>query len=109
MPGWLSTGCGRECEFSITKWVAGDYSGPPHVNTFTAKATDPEGFEATATDDATVTITDVKPTVTLDKSVDVEFLDEPGGDFTFTLTIHNTSAEEVTITALTDSQSGDRC
>ena len=50
----------------------------------------------------TVTFNDVAPTVTLDKSVDVEFLDEPGGDFTFTLLITNNSTEEVTITSLTD-------
>ncbi len=79
--------------------------GDDHVNVFTGKATDNDGT-STATDDATVTFDDVAPTVTLDKSVDVEFLDEPGGDFTFTLLITNNSAEEVTITALTDSQSG---
>ena len=94
------------CEFSITRFVSGDSSGAAHHNVFTGKATDNDGNEDTATDDATVTFTNVPPTVTLDKSVDVEFLDEPGGDFTFTLLVTNTSAEAVTITALTDSQSG---
>ena len=97
---------GGSCSFTATFPVpASDLLGS-HANTFTAVATDPEGFADTATADATVTYTDVPPTVTLDKSVDVEFLDEPGGDFTFMLTIHNTSWEEVTITALTDTQSG---
>src|SRR5436190_1318868 len=36
------------------------------------------------------------------KSVDPGTLAEPGGDFTFTLKIHNTSVEPVTIDALTD-------
>ena len=96
------------CEFSITRFVSGDFSGAAHRNVFTGKATDNDGNEDTATDDATVTFTNVPPTVTLDKSVDVEFLDEPGGDFTFTLLVTNTSAEAVTITALTDTQSA-RC
>ena len=98
---------GGSCSFTATFPVpASDLLGS-HTNTFTAVATDPEGFADTATADAMVTYTNVPPTVTLDKSVDVEFLDEPGGDFTFMLTIHNTSWEEVTITALTDSQSAD--
>ena len=95
------------CEFSITRFVSGDFSGAAHHNVFTGKATDNDGNEDTATDDATVTFTNVLPTVTLDKSVDVELLDEPGGDFTFTLLVTNTSKEAVTITALTDTQSAD--
>ena len=95
------------CEFSITRFVAGDFSGAAHHNVFTGKATDNDGNEDTATAGATVSFNNVPPTVTLDKSVDVEFLDEPGGDFTFTLLVTNTSKEAVTITALTDTQSGD--
>jgi len=53
-----------------------------------------------ASDDALV---DVPPTVDLTKSVTPSTLPEPGGLFTYTLAIHNTSAEAVTITALTDS------
>jgi large repetitive protein len=98
---------GAGCSFQATFAIPADSNLlAVHTNTFTAVATDPEGFDVTATADATVTYTDVKPTVTLDKSVDVAFLDEPGGDFTFTLLVTNTSWEEVTITALTDSQSG---
>ncbi len=61
------------------------------------KATPP----ATA-DDATVTVTDEQPTVELTKTADPLTLPEPGGLFTYTLSIHNSSAEAVTITALTD-------
>ncbi len=48
---------------------------------------------------------DPLPTVALDKSVDVNSLPEPGGDFHYTVTIANTSFEPVTITAIHDSQS----
>ncbi len=78
-----------------------------HTNVVTATAVDDDGTPATDDDDETVTFEDVLPTVTLDKSVDKEWLDEPGGDFTFTLLITNTSAEEVTIASLTDTQSAD--
>jgi len=50
-----------------------------------------------------VSVTDVLPTVAMDKTVMPATLAEPGGTFTYTLTIHNTSPEAVTITALTDS------
>ena len=53
---------------------------------------------------ASVTINDVKPSVTLTKqAVPPTVLLEPGGILTFTLTITTTSpADSVTITALTD-------
>ena len=38
---------GASAEFSITKWVEGDYSGPDHVDVFTAKAVDNDDTEAT--------------------------------------------------------------
>ena len=50
---------GASCEFSFTKWVEGDYSGPDHVNVFTAKAEDNDNTDATDDDDATVDFTDV--------------------------------------------------
>jgi len=50
-----------------------------------------------------VTVTNVNPTVDLTKSVNPPTLAEPGGVFTYLLTIHNTSVEQVTISALTDS------
>ena len=52
----------------------------------------------------TVWVTDVLPTVTLAKTVDKTSLPEPGGVFNYTLTITNTSVEQVVITDLFDSQ-----
>ena len=102
--GLIAVGDSYTC--SVTVFLSSD-SLTDHYNVVTAVATDDDGTTDTATDDETVTFDDVLPTVTLDKSVDVEWLDEPGGDFTFTLIITNTSLEEVTITSLTDTQSGD--
>lgn len=96
----IAIGGSYTCTF--THWVGGDYPSN-HTNVVTARATDDEGNVATANDNAVVTFTDVKPAVTLVKTVAPVTLAEPGGVFTFTLTIVNTSLEPATITALTDS------
>ena len=90
------------CSFDATFAVPAGEALATHVNTFTATVTDGDGNTDTATADATVTYTDVLPTVTLDKSAAPASLAEPGGAFTYTLTITNTSLESVTITALID-------
>ena len=98
---------GGTCTFTLTQWVEGDYSGPDHVNTFTAKAVDDDGTEATDTDDATVDFTNVAPAIEVTKTADPTSVPETGGSVTFTFTVKNTSTEEpVTITALTDSVYG---
>ena len=56
---------------------------------------DNEGTPVNAEATQTVEVTDVPPTVTLVKSVDVATMPEPGGVFNFTLTITNTSPETV--------------
>ena len=63
---------------------------------------DNEGNPASDSDSESVEVTDVLPTVDLTKDVSPASMTEPGGVFTFTLTIHNTSVEPVKITALTD-------
>ena len=93
---------GGTCEFSQTEFIAGDASDPDHANTFTATATDNDGNTATNSDSAAVGFDDVKPTIELTKTANPLTLPEPGGIFNFTLTIHNTSPEAVTITVLFD-------
>ena len=61
---------GASCEFSFTEWVEGDYSGPDHVNMFTAVAEDNDGTDATDDDDATVDFTDVAPTIEVTKTAE---------------------------------------
>ncbi|MGH2688249.1 MAG: prealbumin-like fold domain-containing protein, partial [Actinomycetota bacterium] len=53
-------------------------------------------------DDATVTLTDVLPVITVVKTADPLTLPEPGGTFTFTVEITNDSTEDVTIGEIVD-------
>lgn len=99
VPQTIAAGGTYSC--SVVKLVSGQ-AGINHYNVVTATGQDNEGNTDTATDDETITVIDVPPTVTLTKGASPATLPEPGGVFTFTLTINNTSAEPVTITALTD-------
>ncbi|MBN1192221.1 MAG: hypothetical protein JXA36_00800, partial [Coriobacteriia bacterium] len=98
---------GASAEFTATFWVDGDFGGPDHVNTFTAIVTDAHGIEVSASDDATVTFTDVLPAVTVTKTASPTSVPETGADVTYTITITNDSAEYVTITSITDSMVAD--
>ena len=83
----------------------GDFTGnagASETDTVTATAEDDEGTEVSDSDDATVRLTDVKPTIEVTKSAAQLTRPEPGGDFTFNVLVTNTSAEAVTITALSD-------
>ena len=53
-----------------------------------------------------VTVTDVKPTIEVTKSASPASLIEPGGLFTYTFVVTNTSVEPVTITGVSDSVLG---
>ncbi|MCB0996004.1 MAG: hypothetical protein KDB21_12985, partial [Acidimicrobiales bacterium] len=99
----LGAGASTSCEYTVTFVDAGTYD-----NTATVVVTDDDGSTGTDSDTATATVTGTAPTVSLDKIVlGADTVPEPGGTFTFRLTVTNTSVENVTITALTDSQSGD--
>jgi hypothetical protein len=84
-----------------------DAATSPHVDTVTATATDDDGNTTTDDDDATVTVTDVAPEIAVTKVAAPLTMPEPGGTFTFTVTVHNLSVEPVTITALDDDVYGD--
>lgn len=93
----LAAGATVECSFSATHTTVGGYK-----NTASVTVQDDDGNSDTDTDDETVRVTDTAPLVTLDKTVDDDAKPEPGGVFTYTLKVTNTSAESVTISALTD-------
>ncbi len=102
VPVVLAPGESYSCSFD--KVLASD-SLTAHTNVVTAVAVDDDGTTATDTDDATVTFTDVAPTVTIVKSAVPGTRLEPGGAFVYTLVIDNDSPEAVAITALTDNYS----
>ena len=102
---------GGWCEFSQTEFIAGDASGPDHINTFTAIATDNEGNPATDDDDATVSIVadDGLPVIIVQKTADPSVVKAPGGPVLFTVVVTNNSGptDPVTITSLVDDIHGD--
>lgn len=51
--------------------------------------------------------THAAPSITVSKTADPTSRPAPGGSFKFTVTVHNTSAEAVTLTSLTDNVYGD--
>ena len=74
-----------------------------HSNTVTATM---HGFTQTATETVNIMVADAPPSVNVLKSVAPLSLPEPGGTFTFTVEVQNTSGEDVALTSLTDSPYG---
>ena len=97
---WLAGGA--DCTFNATFAVPAGDALDTHVDVFTATAEDSQGLTDTATASASVGYTDVQPTVSLAKVANPSNMLEPGGAFAYTLTITNTSYEEVWITDLED-------
>ena len=89
------------CTFSFVGAFSGD-AGDSQTDTVTVIVEDALSVTATDSDDATVTITDVAPTLTVDKTANPTSVAEPGGDVTFTVVVTNLSNEPVTITSLAD-------
>jgi hypothetical protein len=88
--------------------VSGD-AGDSETDTVTASGSDDEGNPVSASDDATVTVTDVTPTIDVDKTANPTTVSEPGGDVVFTVVIDNdsVSTDPVTIDSLVDDIHGD--
>ena len=95
----LAPGSSYSCSFNAS--FIGD-AGDSQTDVVTVTAVDDEGTQVTDSDDAIVTITNVPPTIAVVKKADPTSLPAPGGDFTFTVTVTNTSNEAVTITSLAD-------
>jgi len=94
----IASGVTVSCTYTGLQTEAGVYKNNAYIT-----VSDTLANVAGDTDSETITITDVLPSVDLTKTVHVQSRPEPGGYFNYTLTIHNTSVEAVTITSLTDS------
>ncbi len=95
-------GPGNIYSCSFTAPFAGE-AGDALTDIVTVTATDPQANQVSDTDDAIVTLTNVVPSVSVDKTASPLSRPAPGGEFTFTVVITNTSpAEPVTITSITD-------
>ncbi|MCA1683893.1 MAG: hypothetical protein LC708_02010, partial [Actinobacteria bacterium] len=91
---------------SFTAGVTGN-AGASETDTVQATARNQAGTETTASDSATVTITNALPSVAIAHVVDPPSEPEQGGAFTHSITVTNTGAERVSIAALVDSVYGD--
>jgi hypothetical protein len=104
----LISGVARSCQFS---GFVGGNAGDTHYNVATASGLDqrtpPNRIEGS--DDATVTITNVNPSLKVTKTPSTDSVSENGGEVTFTVTVENTSvsSDPVTIDSLSDSIYGD--
>ncbi|MGI8778285.1 MAG: hypothetical protein ACR2LJ_13100 [Acidimicrobiales bacterium] len=104
VPQTLAVGGHYTCTFP------GDFTGlapAAQTDTVTGTAVDTQGRQVTAADNATVTLTPVPPTIAVVKTAVPPSRPEPGGDFTFTVDVTNTSFKQVTITSLVDDVYGD--
>ncbi|NNL14669.1 MAG: hypothetical protein HKO82_13395, partial [Acidimicrobiia bacterium] len=99
-------GIGATYTCTFDGMVSGDASGPDHSNTASATVEDNEGNSANANDGATVSFTDVLPTIGVTKTANPTTVPAGGGDVTFTVRVDNTSVEAVTLTSLSDSVYG---
>ena len=77
-------------------------AGASQSDLVTVVVTDSQGTTATDTAKATVSITNVPPTITVVKTANPLSQAAPGGTFTFTVVVNNTSVEAVTVTSLVD-------
>lgn len=99
-----SLAAGTSCEFSITDWVEGDYSGPGFKTVFTVHSIDSSQNDISDFDIATVTFSNVLPSLDVTITSDLMAVPETGGYVDFTFTLINTSTKEsVTINSLEDS------
>jgi uncharacterized repeat protein (TIGR01451 family) len=105
VPQTIQPGGTYSCKF--TRTVSGN-AGEAKTDVVTASGQDDEGNKVSDDDDATVTLTDVGSSLTLEKSANQTSVQSPGGNVTFTIVVRNSSAvDAVTIDSLVDNIYGD--
>jgi hypothetical protein len=98
-------GAGETYSCTFTATVSGD-GGDSETDTVTAKGTDSRGNPVEGTDDATVTITDVLPSIAVVKTANPTTVYEPGGSVTFSVLVTNNSVSSDPVT-IDDGVDGD--
>lgn len=99
LPQSLPVGRAYACSF-----VGGVFGNAGHteVDTVLATGMDQFGRVVTATATAKVVITDVLPTITVEKIANPTRIDEPGGKVDFAVRVNNTAPEELVLTLISD-------
>jgi len=104
--GSITIAAGADYSCTVTKFLSGN-AGVPHINTVTATVSDAQNATFSRSDTATVTFSDVAPTIGFTRDATPTSLNEPGGPVVYTLQIRNNNAgEALTITSLTDTLFG---
>jgi uncharacterized repeat protein (TIGR01451 family) len=104
VPQIIAAGSSYSCSFTAD--VTGN-SGYSETDTVTASGTDDDGNPVSDSESATVTILNVKSSISLTKTANPTSLSEPGGNVTFTITVNNISTvDAVTINSLDDTAFG---
>ena len=85
----LAPGASTSCTYQVTHTNAGTFD-----NTAEVTVADDEQNTDSDKDSASVEVTDVAPTITVDKTADPTTLPEPGGTFTFKVKVTNGSDRE---------------
>lgn len=99
----VAPGAGNAYSCTFDALVSGDASGPGHTNTVIVGASDDEGNTATDSDGASVSISDVLPSVAVTKTANPSTVPAAGAEVTFLVRVDNTSVEPVTLGSLADS------
>ena len=99
VPQTIAAGAQYSCGFDKT--LASD-NLVTHVNTVTASGQDPEGNQASKSDDASVSFSDVLPDITLTKTANPTAARWTGDYIAYTFRITNVGTETVTITSFVD-------
>ena len=86
---------------AFTKRI-GDWTTTPITNIVVVIGEDNDGNKTSASDSATVTFTDIVPTISMTKTVNPTAIRASGDYVDYTITITNTGLETVTVLTLTD-------
>ncbi|MCE7987353.1 MAG: DUF11 domain-containing protein [Caldilinea sp. CFX5] len=104
--GAVTIAAGADYRCTITKFLSGN-AGTPHVNTVTATVRSAQNVTVSRTDSATVTFSDVAPTLTFTRDAAPTSLHEPGGPVVYGVQFSNNNpGEALTITTLSDNRYG---
>jgi len=104
--GWLPIVLRPGASMTFVKVVCYMKDVGTYTNVATATAVDSSGRIVSATDDATVTVTDVKPKICVTKKASVTSVPYTGGWVTYTITVKNSGGEPITLTKVVDDKLG---
>ena len=103
VPQSLGIGSTYDCSFTLDVNGGG---GDVVTDTVTAVAEDDDENQATDTAQDSVQVTDVLPSILVEKTADPLSIDENGAAVTYTVEVTNTTSEALDITSMTDSVEG---